>query len=131
MPATITDLSDLAGVGPPKQVRLVEGGQVYKLPADVPSPLYLKLVEFQNRKDEELDDAGEQEIVAELYEEVLELFRVHQPSLERLPIGLTSLIRLVPAIYGKADEEAAAAARPTRAAGTKSSSPKKRSRSTS
>lgn len=110
---TITDLDAIAG--PDKQVQV--GGVVYKLPADCPIDLYLKLKHYGAQ--EELDD---ETVVEDLYGELLSLFQIRQPKLERLPIGVTALMQAIPRIYGEVDEEE----RPTApAAGTKSTSRRK------
>jgi hypothetical protein len=125
---TIVDLDVLAGKD--REVRL--GGKVYALPGDIPLDLYAKLASFRDR---DTDDAEAQDTAAvEIYEEMLALFRVRQPELERLPIGLTAAVRLIPLVYGSRVDEEEGGERPTRANGkasTRSTSPKKRSRSSS
>ena len=114
--AQIIDLDAL--VGPPKKVRLA--GEVYKLPADLPAPLFLKISTYA---DSEMSEA---EMAEDLYEELLELFRVHQPDVESLPIGIAQMVLAVPQIYQGGDEPAEeGGARPSRA-GTRSTKSRKR-----
>lgn len=125
MATKIIDLSDV--VGPPLKVRLQADGPVYKLPADLPAPLYLKVSAYG---DSEMDEA---EMAEDLYEELLDLFRVHQPDLAELPIGMVALITAIPQIYGGSSDAAEdeGGAPPSRA-GTRSTKRKtspKRSRS--
>lgn len=114
MATKIIDLSDV--VGPPKKVRLQADGPVYKLPADIPAPLYLKVSSYADQ-----EDMSEAEMAEDLYAEMLELFQVHQPDLDELPIGLVALITAVPTIYGSAavEDEDEGGAPPSRA-GTRS-----------
>lgn len=121
MSQKIIDLDAL--VGPPKKVKL--GGEIYSLPADLPAPLFLKISTYG---DSEMDES---EMFADLYEELLELFRVHQPDLEDLPIGVAQLVLAVPRIYQDGvSETQEGGARPSRA-GTRSTSRKKTKRSAS
>lgn len=114
MPQKIIDLDAL--VGPPIKVKLA--GTIYELPPDLPAPLFLKVCAYAE------SDLSEAEMAEDLYGELLELFRTHQPDLEELPIGLSGLIRAIPAIYGRPAPEAEGGARPSRA-GTKSTSRKR------
>lgn len=110
MSQKIIDLDAL--VGPPKKVKL--GGDIYKLPADLPAPLFLKISTYA---DSEMDEA---EMFADLYDELLDLFRVHQPDLDDLPIGVAQLVLAVPKIYQDGvSETEEGGARPSRA-GTRS-----------
>lgn len=124
--AEVTDLSLV--LGEPKLVRLHEDGQVYKLPADIPIPLMLKLDQLGEQAGGEDDEAAGRAVLA-LYEETLALFRVHQPELESLPLSPVQLVHLVTSVYvtGQAGPD------PTKPnASTRSSSRGKgRSRSTS
>lgn len=124
MSQKIIDLDAL--VGPPLKVKLND--KVFKLPPDLPAPLFLKISTYAE------SDLDQVEMAADLYDELLELFRVHQPDLEELPIGISQMVMAIPQIYqdgASAAEEGGA--RPSRA-GTRSSSRKpktKRASSTS
>lgn len=118
----IIDLSDF--VDEPKQIRFENGGEVYKLPADIPVPLYIRLTTLQ---DEELD---EQEATQEIYHELLDLFRIHQPDMEKLPVGMGQLLAIVPRVYGGAQAPEEGGDRPSRG-GTKTSKKGKPKRSAS
>lgn len=114
---------------------------LYKLPSDIPVPEYLGLsqafdrvreIEAEETKTPELA-AEATELLEEIYERVMDLFRVHNPDLESLSLGPRRLGALIIAIYANlAEEETAAPARPTRPrTGTKSSSRKRQTRSSS
>lgn len=104
MPATIIDLDEI--LGDPKRVRLA--GKVYTLPADVPVELFLQVNKLSQQ-----EDRAESEIVEQMYEDLLGLFRVHQPTLKALPISLGQLLVAFSTIYGKEEEPA----KPTRPPG--------------
>ena len=108
----ITDLDLL--VGKPIKVRL--GGEVYKLPADIPAPLFLRITSFAD------SDDSDAEIASTMYEELLALFQVHQPDLKRLTIGLAQLTAVIPQVYGGEGEEPDRPTKPKRKPSTRSSS---------
>lgn len=117
--AQIIDLDAL--VGPPKKVRLA--GEIYKLPADLPAALFLKISAYAD------SELSEVEMAEDLYEELLELFRVHQPDVESLPIGIAQMVLAIPQIYQGETATSAeeGGARPSRA-GTRSTSRTKRTK---
>lgn len=122
----MTTLTDLDALAPdPKPVKLA--GREWLLPADIPIPLMLKVEQLAG---EEITD----ELVRGLYTDVLELFQVHQPELSELPISLRQLLAAIPVVYYGAQPAGAGDADPPRkpkAAGTKSSSRPKATRSRS
>jgi hypothetical protein len=94
--ADTVDVDLDALVPTPKRVRLA--GKVWELPGDLPMELFLRTQAYEQRI-----AGGEPEVnlVRELNAEILELFRVHQPGLERLPaIGLVQMMRALGQIYG-------------------------------
>lgn len=111
--------ADLDALAPPlKRVRLA--GKIWKLPGDMPMPLMLRIQNYGPRT-----EAGEDEVVllAELQDELLALFKVHQPQLKELPeIGVLTLLQSLGAIYGGAVGESPTPNRATR----RSSRPAKR-----
>lgn len=122
---TLIDLDAL--LGEPIPVKL--GGREWLLPADIPVPLVLKIEQLAGQ--DVTDD-----LVRGLYQDLLELFQVHQPDIESLPITATQALTAIPAIYygatvggGGADD--AGPPRPKAKAGTKSSSRRKTTRSRS
>lgn len=119
----------------PESLIVKLGGKRYKLPGDIPIPDYLAIQRLSNSITEAAGEAdGEQvaQVMEELYERVLELFRIEQPDLEELPLGPQRLGALVVAIYTRAaEEDADATDPPTRRAGTRSSSSRRKSRSRS
>lgn len=107
------EIIDLDSVlGKPKVVQL--DGKRYKLPADLPAPLFLKLAAGS------ADDFSA-ETVRELYEDVLALFRVHQPDMDDLPVGMVQMYTIIPRVYMGSDD---ADPPPKAAAGTRSTSRK-------
>lgn len=122
MPTKIIDL-DIA-LSEPITVKLA--GKTYKLPGDIPAPLYLTITNLG-----EQDDADDEAATRQVYEQMLELFRVHQPELTSLPISIPQLVLLVPRVYGGWEPEETAEARPTKRAGTRSTSRKKKATSAS
>lgn len=116
MPQKIIDLS----VAIPSKigVRLEQDGPVYDLPGDIPVPQYLELEQLTerlnaaqaSREGEDFNDA-----LSELYELIMELFRINQPELEELPLGAKRLSVLILALYtGAVTEDAEREAKPER-----------------
>lgn len=94
MAQTITDLSDL--LKEPRKVRFEPNGPLYVLPGDLPAELYLRI---------QIAESAEitADYVKVLADQVLELFRVHQPDLDELPCSLAQMVALIPRVYN--DEE--------------------------
>lgn len=94
MAADDVDLDALA----PKPRRAKLGGKWHLVPGDMPMPLFLRIQSFEGRS-----EAGEDEtsLLAELHDEILALFQVHQPTMKKLPdIGVQTLLGTLGAIYG-------------------------------
>lgn len=87
---------DLDALAPlPKRVKL--SGRVYKLPGDMPMPLFLRIQNYEQRIEK-----GESEglLLGELQDELLSLFQVYTPALKVLPeIGVLTLLQSLGAIY--------------------------------
>lgn len=101
MPTEIIDLDEL--VSPPKKVRIQ--GNVYTLPSELPVELYLRLRVAEQayaEAQENGEEVDENQRVEELHDLLLELFREHQPDLEKLPGGLIQLFTIIPRVYGAA-----------------------------
>lgn len=101
-------------------------GEIYQLPGDIPIPDYIEIERLTNGLTDENDPTS----IRDLYERVLDLFRIHQPELEELPIGPMRLGALVVQLYAggiEEDEEE----RPTKPRGTRSTSRKRQTRSRS
>jgi len=98
MPASeIRDLDVLL----PQPIRVKLGGREYLVPGDIPAPTFLRLQELAQEADAEgADSADNLAVMRELYEMLLDLFRVHQPDVEELPIGLGQMVAAVGQIYG-------------------------------
>ena len=107
--ARIVDLDELLG----GIVEVKLGGDVYKLPDDIPAELWLKITSVgQQVRDGEISD--NQEILNLLYGQILELFQVYQPDIESLPLGVRRMVEVIPAIYGNRETKAGEGdARPT------------------
>jgi len=87
-------LIDLDKLLPPDK-RVLLGGTEYKLPGDPPAVLWLRIQQLAASDGTGLDvDA-----IQDLYDRVLELFRVHQPAMEELPVGLVQLVSLLGVVY--------------------------------
>jgi hypothetical protein len=102
MPEPLADVDLDALVPRIKTAKL--NGKLYRLPYDMPMPLFMKLQGFENRAEK-----GEDEIVmlAEVQAELLALFQVHQPTMKTLPpMGVQQLLLSLGAIYGGAVGEA-------------------------
>lgn len=93
--AEIVDFDEL--VAPPKRVKI--DGTWYKLPGDMPLELMLSI--------ETAEGATGPGAVAGLRDQILKLFQIHQPKLQKLPGSLTDLITLIPYVYGGEDEKKA------------------------
>lgn len=87
---------DLDALAPePKTVRL--WGKVWLLPADLLLSTVVRLTRFAESGDAE---ASGSELPAEMAELLLELFRVHQPNLEKLPpLSLKQAWKLLDDLY--------------------------------
>lgn len=112
MSQKIVDLD--AALGEPIRVKLK--GTIYKLPPDLPVELWLALGETDEPEEDApeltpLQKADAMRVeVEELYTMILDLFREHQPDLEKLPIGMGQLVTLIGNVYGekaKSDQGAA------------------------
>jgi hypothetical protein len=113
------DLNLLAG----EPISVTLGQTDYLLPADLPIPTLLK-IEALKQRTQGLEDDEEANIEAlkELYAEVRALFRIHQPELGDVPIGMGQLYGFIGLVYGGGqDPEAEGPTRAKPAAGTKSS----------
>ena len=114
----------------PERIGVKIDDEVYDLPGDIPVPDYLAIARLTDALGDEAENAGE--TFEELYERVIDLFRVHNPDLVDLPLGPTRLGALVVQLYTQAAEEDAPPARPTKAkSGTRSTSRTKSKRSRS
>lgn len=90
MSQEITDLDASGVLAAPKRIRL--HGVEYTLPGDVPAPLYVQLIGAADRPDDK-------DLTKDIYREVLALFRVYQPDLESVPLGLNEMTRVIGVIY--------------------------------
>lgn len=129
---TFIDLDDI--ILEDHKVKL--GGQIYLLPGDLPIEEMLSLSRAWERMNAGIGGTDGDELVDDLYQRVLALFRVRQPDLEELPIGVLAVARLIVRLYSGPDDDepAGRAADPTpppkagagRARGTTQTSKKKR-----
>jgi hypothetical protein len=111
-------------------VAVVIGGERYIVPGSPPMDYFLWMNDFIERTGGE--NAVTMDDVKALYEHTLALLRIHQPDLDRVPIGSAACFAFFNRVYmaGNTDGEDAEA-RPTRATrgATKSRPARSRSRS--
>ena len=111
MPIDIVDLDIVVPENLPVRIR----GEIYELPGDIPIPDFVEIERLVKSLDE-----GEGNLQA-LYDKILDLFRIEQPDLEKLPIGARQLGALIPQLYmSAADQDDGDANRPPQGAGTRS-----------
>ena len=81
-------------------VTVVMRGKKYKLPGDIPAPVFVRI--------QQVASAGEpDEVVAmSLVEELLALFQQYQPTMERLPLGLNEMVAVIGYVYSNLDADA-------------------------
>lgn len=110
---------DLSSVlKPPKVVEI--RGTDYRLPGDIPIELVALMDTDAPDDPQEAQRRGQQVLT-----EIKALFRVYQPDLERLPLGIEEAVDALGVIYAAETEEGADEADPTpQTAGTPSSSRK-------
>lgn len=127
MPQRIIDLDAAA----PEDLGVKCGGKIYDLPGDIPIPDFLEIeraVAVLEGREEAPEGTTATDALQRLYDLVLDLFRVKQPDLEKLPIGPVRLGALIVQIYSAAgDADGAGGGRPPKAS-TRSTSRSKRSR---
>ena len=101
MPTEIIDLSN--NLGTPKKVRLEKDGPVYSLPYEIPVPFYLKMKarsdELSRLSEEDDNSVNDVDTIEELHNSALELFQIHNPNLEVLPIGVGRVFSIINEIY--------------------------------
>lgn len=88
----------------PQDIEVVLNGETYLLPGDIPVPDMLAMESLTRRFDAEKDAEKLGEIVGEMNEQVIELFRVRQPDIEDLPMSAKQLFQVVTAVYMSSDE---------------------------
>lgn len=117
MMAEIIDLDD--ALPPDKKVRI--HGEVYSLPGDIPTELFLRI---QRATGQIQEDDG----IDRLYQAVLDLFKERDPAIESLPLGLTQIVTLFSTVYGVQGEDDE---RPPQTRGTATGSSRSKTRSRS
>jgi hypothetical protein len=130
--STEVALVDLDIAAPPDR-RVKVAGNIYRVPGDPPTGWLLAFRSLTARFADE--SADELEIVAQLRDALVDLFCLRQPDKEQEvlegvdSLGVPVLVQAVNSIYTATEapiEEEQPAARPTRPAGTRSTSPSKR-----
>jgi hypothetical protein len=90
----VSQIIDLDAILPrDKEVTLA--GKAYRLPGDLPIELYLKI----QRASKDLGDSGADSFLEEVYNEILELFRLRDKTVKTLPLGITQMLRVIPLVY--------------------------------
>jgi hypothetical protein len=96
----IVDLDALVGA----DIVVKIGGEDYKVPADIPAELFLRILHYsaEAEKEDTSDPEAEYKATKALRDSVLELFQIRQPELEELPgnMGLVRLVKAIGEIYG-------------------------------
>jgi len=112
------DIDDLV----PADITVRVKGEEYTLPGDVSVPTYLTLTRLAGDVVDG-DSEDPEAAVIELHDRLLDLFHVHQPDLQELPVGPRALLPLVfRYLDAPVTEEDAAPVRPPRPAGTRTRS---------
>jgi hypothetical protein len=78
------------------------GGTVYRVPGSPDVPRMLRWMKFQ-----EAADSDAVELLTDIYEDLLDLFRERQPDLEALPIRQEQIMPLFEALFEATGEGAA------------------------
>lgn len=95
MAARLIDLDDLV----PDDIDVKLHDVVYKLPGDIPVELMLRveaaMQSFGSVKEREEGEA----VAGDLLDAVTDLFRIRQPDLETIPIGLRGCVQLISELY--------------------------------
>lgn len=123
--ARFIDLDDIV----PEAIIIRVGGEEWKLPGDIPVPLYLELERLWSEAGGEDGDAATA-AASRMTEILLGLFRREHPDMTELPVGARGLMHLV-FRYLNADvvgQEADAPARPPAGTTRKRSSSPRRTR---
>ena len=98
----------------PENLAVKCGGVIYDLPGDIPIPDYIEIERLVDALNDPEAEGSGQERLQELYDRVLELFRIKQPDLEKLPIGPRRLGVLVVSLYSGGTREVEDEERPTK-----------------
>lgn len=106
-----------AVVIPDLEVQL--GGETYRVAGSPDVPRMLRWLTFQDRfaaaAEDNADDQDAIGLLQEIYDDLLDLFREHQPDLEKLPIRQEQIMPLFEALFdASAGEEKVPPTRPTR-----------------
>lgn len=130
--ARIIDLDVLA----PDDLQVTLHGETYLLPGDIPVPTMLDLERGMLAISTAADQEASVDALEQLHDVVLDLFRIRQPGLEDLPLGLNQTVALVQGLYqGEADGDGGAVdppKAPSKArAGTRSTTSRPRARTKS
>lgn len=109
---------DLSSVLKPPKVVTIRGKD-YRLPGDIP----IELVALMDTDVPEDDEQAAQRRGQQVIDEIDALFRVYQPDLERLPLGMEEAVEALGVIYAAEVEQDGDGADPTpeRAPGTPTS----------
>jgi hypothetical protein len=88
-------------------------GETYRVPGSPETERMLRWLSFQSRF-EKASPEDVIELLQEIYDDLLEVFREYQPELEKLPIRNDQIMPLFEALFDASTEEEAPPTRPTR-----------------
>lgn len=95
----IIDLDTLV----PDDVDVVVNGETFRLPGDIPVETMLQVEAATQRLNTVTDQEEGQDALGGLYDAVLDLFRIRQPDLDSVPIGLKQCVLLIGQLYAVED----------------------------
>lgn len=106
----------------PDDIEVVLQGDTYLLPGDIPVELMLRVEHATQQLNSVTDSDEGQNVLADLLDAVVDLFRIRQPDVDQVPIGLRQAVMLISQIYSVQEDPAPDPPRPARRAGTTSTS---------
>lgn len=82
------------------------GGETYRVPGSPDVPRMLRWISYQERFGEASAE-GAVELLQEIYDDLVDLFRIYQPDIESLPIRQEQIMPLFEKLFeGMSDDDA-------------------------
>jgi hypothetical protein len=127
MSQTIIDLDRAV----PERLSVRVEGEIFDLPGDIPIPDFIEIERLSASLTEPAEDGpSPTDLLEALNDKMLELFQIHQPDVEKLPLGPRRLGHLIPQLYaGAAESDGGDENRPPKGGTRSMRKPPKRSRS--